>query len=900
MKTWLSIIIVLSYLASLFLFAHFIDKNARRGKHFIKYKWIYALSIPVYCTAWTFYGSVGKAVRDGWEFLTIYVGPLLTMPLWLIIIRKMIRICEVHRISTLPDFLASRYGKSLSLSVISSLMIIAGVIPYISIQLKSVKSSFQILTQGYSGISDRLFILNDSALYLSIILALFIILFAFRSIESTEKHYGMMGAIALDSIIKLIAFLTVGIYVTYGVFNGFSDLFSQSDPSLVLKFTEMPRHRGFEWFFLLLLSMSAILLLPRQFQVTIAENTSEKDLKTSIWVFPLYLLLINVFVVPIALGGRITLPAWVDPDSYVLAMPLAGGHYGMALLTFIGGFSAAIGMIIVSSISLSFIASNNLIIPLFLKRVEYRSIDSSILMRAKQVALIGILLLAFLYYKFIADRFSLVSIGLISFAAVIQFVPVTFGALFWKDANKKGALLGVTFGFIIWAYTLVLPTLIEVGMLPKSILFDGPFGLRWLNPQSLFGLELSPIAHGTFWSLFVNASFFFGGSLLTTQTPKERNMAELFVDIYDNASLAEQKMVWKGELIHADLISLSENLLGKKRAMEAILNYERTYGTLDPNVRMDSRFVNYMERLFTGAVGSASARMLISSMAKEEEIEIQDVIQLLKETSEITQLNNQLKSRSSELMDRTSELEKANKRLTNIDKEKDDFISTVTHELRTPLTSIKAFVEIVQDNPEAEEKDHFLNTINEEIDRMTRLINQVLDMEKLESGVTTIEAKPLVLYQIINTSISGLSHLLKVKKIRAVCDFPEELRMHQVRGDEDRLKQVFINLISNSIKFSRGNDSKIEISAKLDDRNMEVFIRDNGKGIKEENLSHIFDKFFQAQDQTRKKPKGTGLGLSITKRIVELHDGSIEVESQWEVGSCFTVKLPMITSNANA
>lgn len=894
MEAWKTISITLGYLGLLFWLAHFIDQRAKTGKHIIPYKWIYALSIPVYCTAWTFYGSVGKAVNDGWEFLTIYIGPLLTMPLWWIIVRKMIRICEVQRISTLPDFLASRYGKSLSISVISSLLIIFGIIPYISIQLKSITGSFEMLTFGsYQGTSSSAFFFNDSAFYLTIILALFIVLFVFRSIETTDKHYGMMGAIAADSIIKLVAFLAVGIFVTYGLFDGFEDIFSKADDVTLSKFLELPTERGFEWFFLLLLSMSAIILLPRQFQVTIAENDHESHLKTSMWLFPLYLLLINIFVVPIALGGGLLLPSSVDPDSYMLAIPLMKGQSGLAAFTFIGGFSAATGMIIVSAISLSLITSNNIIVPIILKGSESRPIYSTIPLRSRRIAVFGILILAYLYYKLIADRFPLVSIGLISFAAMIQFAPSTLGALFWKDANKKGALSGIIIGFIIWAYTLVVPTMVEVRLLPESLMTEGLFGIQWFKPESLFGANLSPIAHGTFWSLFFNVCFFFAGSLLGRQTAKERNMAELFVDIYQHSSLSEQKLVWKGDLIHQDLISLSENLLGKERTNQALRIYEKTYGKFEIDERIDSRFVNYIERLLSGAIGSASARILISSIAKEEEIEIHDVIHLLKETSETAQLNKELQIKSDELKRRTDELEAANERLKNIDKEKDDFISTVTHELRTPLTSIKAFVEIIQDNPELSERNEFLDTINEEIDRMTRLINQVLDMEKLESGAIGLDKQSIIPFEIIEDSLSSIHHLLKSKNIELVQSFSSEARSQILLADEDRLKQVFINLFSNAINHSKDMAAQIEVIGKSNGKVLEIAIRDNGKGIKPENLNHIFDKFFQARNQTTKKPKGTGLGLSITKKIIELHDGAIDVQSVWEEGSTFTIKLPI-------
>ena len=892
MSSWIIIAIALGYLGVLFLLAHLIDRGAKANKHYIKYKWIYALSIPVYCTAWTYFGSVGKATTDGWEFLTIYVGPILSMPLWWIVVRKLIRICESQRISTLPDLISSRYGKSVLISVLASVFIIVGIIPYISIQLKSIINSYEILAFGsQTDHSISTIFLQDTAFYLVIILALFIIIFVFRSIETTDKHYGMMGAIAIDSVIKLIAFLAVGVFVTYGLFDGFGDILNQSESSIKQSFEQVSDDRSFDWFIMVLLSMSAVILLPRQFQVTVAENTNESHIKTATWVFPLYLLLINIFVIPIALGGKILLPSNIDPDSYVLAMPLINGSEGLALFTFIGGFSAATGMIIVSTTALSLIATNNIFVPLLLKRVDNKQLYASLPLRSRRLAVFIILFLAYIYYKVVADQFSIVSIGLISFAAMIQFLPAIVGALFWKDANKKGVLAGLIAGFIIWGYTLVVPTMAEIGWVEPSLMENGFLGISSLKPHSLFGSAMSPITHGTFWSLFINASLFFGISILTDQSAKDRNMAELFVDIFKKSG-QDDTVVWKGRLVQKELIKLSENLLGKIRTEESIKFYEKRYGALNEK-RVDPQFVNFIERMLAGAIGSASSRVLISSIAQEEEIEITDVIELLRETSEISSLNAALTLKSDELSKRTTELETANERLRNLDQEKDDFISTVTHELRTPLTSIKAFVEIVQDNPEIEERDEFLTTINEEIDRMTRLINQVLEMEKLESGAVTIDKHEIIPHEIVEDSIASMQHLLKSKNIKLLRDFPEELQATPVTGDKDRLQQVFMNLVSNSIKHAANEDPTIKVEAQLLDGKLAISIIDNGKGIKKENLSQIFDKFFQARDQTLKKPKGTGLGLSITKKIVELHEGSIEVESTWEEGARFTVKLPI-------
>lgn len=887
------IITGLSYLALLFLAAYFIERRAVRGKSILSNPWVYSLSLAVYCTAWTYYGSVGKAVNDGLLFITIYLGPVIIMPLWWIVVRKMIRICNIERISTLADFISSRYGKSVFLSVLVSVLAVVGIIPYISIQLKSISSSFNILAYGVADVPYK-DILSDSAFYLTLILAVFVILFAFRTVDTTDKHEGMVGAIALESLIKLLAFMAVGVYVTFYMFDGFADVFAQASPEQLENFLSLNSKGDYEWFFLILLSMSAVMLLPRQFQVAVAENTDESHIKTASWVFPAYLLIINLFVIPIALGGQINLGSSMDPDSYVLGLPLSEGKESLALLTFFGGFSASTSMIIVSTISLSIMVSNNIVVPLTLKNIENKRMLNRFPLETRRVAVFIILLLAYGYFKFVSDRFSIVSIGLISFAAMLQFAPSVFGALFWKDANKKGAVAGLIAGFTVWFYTLAVPTIVDTGLLSMELLNEGPFGIRFLRPNALLGLSMDPVSHGTFWSILVNLLFFCAFSLFFSQSAKERNLAEYYVDIYEYTNPIEERLIWKGQLVYRDLIDVCEKLLGKIRTKQNIEEYERHFGpVINLENEVEPRFVSYMERLISGVVGAASARMIISSVSHEEEIELSDVVKILKETSEITRLNRALKMNSAELEARTHQLEKANARLRDLDSEKDDFISTVTHELRTPLTSIKAFVEILHDHQEIGEEDRakFLETIIGETDRMTRLINQVLDLEKFQSGSLKLNTAPIQIKEVLQDAITSLRHLFSEKQVRVVKDFADE--SVEILGDEDRLKQVFINLLSNAIKFVPDKDGQVTIKLTKDVDQVEIVCSDNGKGIAKEDLERVFDKFYQVRDQARKKPKGTGLGLSITKKIVELHRGTIRVESKQNEGATFYVKLPI-------
>jgi Na+/proline symporter len=394
------------YLALLFAIAWYSERSASRGRKLSSNPYIYALSLAVYCTAWTYYGSVGRAATNGLEFLTIYIGPSLVAPLWWIVMRKIIRISKVQHISSIADFISSRYGKNITLGGVVTVFCLLGILPYTSIQIKAVANSFDILQ--YSEISQNLIyspFYQDTAFYVALGLALFTILFGTRNAEATAQHEGMVMAVAFESVFKLIAFITVGVFVTYFIFDGFADIFTQASlRGLDHLFVLQGENGVSEWFWMSTLSMTAVLFLPRQFQMGVIENNDEKHLDKAMWLFPLYLLLINVFVLPIALGGLVHFPTeTVDADTFVLALPIAYNQEWLALLVYLGGFSAATSMIIVSTIALSNMVSNNLIMPILLVndklKTRYQHKLGIIVLWIRRVTILVIILLAYIYYK---------------------------------------------------------------------------------------------------------------------------------------------------------------------------------------------------------------------------------------------------------------------------------------------------------------------------------------------------------------------------------------------------------------------------------------------------------------------------------------------------------------------
>lgn len=902
MSPWIVVISAFAYLAILFWIAFRAQKNTEQAKSNTK-AWIYSLSLGVYCTAWTYYGSVGKASRDGIDFLAVYIGPTLLAPLWWVVLRKIIRISTVQRITTLADFISSRYGKNISLGSIVTVVCFVGIIPYIALQLKAISESFEIITQGQLTNSTSNNILKDTSIYVVGSMALFTLLFSARKIQTTERNEGIMAAIAFESIVKLVAFLIIGVFLTYGIFHGFGDIFSQAmQNDTTKKLLTMPNSTGYrEWFWITLLSAMAFMLLPRQFHVSVVENTNENHIRKAMWVFPSYLFLINLFVIPVAIGGLLLFQGTaVNADYYLLNIPLHFDNHLLALIIFIGGISAATSMIIVETMALSTMFANNLLIPFVVGseklKARFSKNLSGISLWSRRLSIILILLLAYFYYHQLNQYYSLVSIGLISFVSVAQFAPAMLGGIFWKKGTKAGAITAILIGFAIWTYTLVIPSLIGNSAAGQAFLENGPFGISLLKPSALFGLEgFSPITHAMFWSMFFNIVCYITVSLNTAQSVLEKNQSEIFVDIFKYSAIYESTVALKGKASLPDLEAMLAQFFGTERTKQVIRLFAKKYeiDISNPSHPADYRIIAYAERLLSGIIGSASARIMISSILDEEEIKIDEVVNILKESQQILSSNRELTRKSVELSNALNELAEANKKLKENDQMKDDFLSTVTHELRTPITSIRAFSEILYDNQDLEEVDrqHYLGIVIKETERLSRLISQVLDLERYESGRQKLTLVKVVCSELIQDSLEAMDQLIKEKNIAIHLELenPDQLLI----CDRDKLMQVFLNLLSNALKFIDDHTGRITIRSCVKEDLIHFEVEDNGKGIPAEYQQIIFEKFFQAKNQLMRKPKGSGLGLAICSKIMDLHKGSISVSSEENRGAKFSFAFPL-------
>jgi len=884
-----------AYVIVLFLLAFISDSMSRRGKDtLLRSPLIYTLSISVYCTSWTFYGAVGSAARNGLEFATIYLGPTLVFIGWWFLLRKLVRIGHEHRITSIADLISSRFGKSTTLAVLVTCIAVIGTTPYIALQLKAVTTSFEVVSNatqtGILGVT-----LGEdtrAGFWVAVAMAVFTILFGTRNLDANEHNPGVVAAIAFEALVKLLAIISVGLFVVFGIAGGIDQVFEYVPAETLLQHSD---NFGTRWINLLFLSGIAIICLPRQFQITVVENSNEKHLRTASWAFPLYLFLMSLFVLPIAIVGLAVLPAGSNPDMFVLTLPMWADQEALALLAFIGGFSSATSMVIVASIALSVMISNHIVVPLAL-RLPWVQLDESgdikqLLLISRRISIGLILLFGYLYFSFSARSDALASIGLIAFVGVAQFSPALIGGIFWRNATARGAVAGLSVGFILWMYTLFLPSLAIDGGYLSSFVAHGPWGLKWLRPQALFGLEgLDPLTHATFWCLELNTIVFVVVSMWTKQSPLEKLQSALFVDVFRNkrhsgAQILQRRAATK------DLFRLTQRILGPKETHK--LFAELTGGTIALNdlPPPDPRFIDHVERRLTGNIGAATARALVSQVATGESISLDEIISLVDETQQVVEYSQRLEQQSNQLKLTAEKLRKANLKLQELDSQKDEFLSQVSHEVRTPMTSIRSFAEILQNTDELspEQQQRFVKIIHEESLRLTRLLDEILEISRLEQSQLGINLQKIDPEPVIDRAIDSCRGLAQTSNVDLTSGHREQSLF--VQSDGDRLHQVIINLITNAVKYNTSNDPVVRIESFIRDEHFEILISDNGPGISD--ADRVFDKFSRGRSEYPAGTVGTGLGLAISRQLIINMNGNLDLVDTDMNGAQFRITLPL-------
>jgi Na+/proline symporter/nitrogen-specific signal transduction histidine kinase len=892
-----------AYLLLLFAVAYWGDARAAAGRSVIGSPWVYALSMAVYCTAWTYFGSVGRAANSGVWFLPIYLGPMLAMVLAWMVVRKMIRIAKTYRITSIADFIASRYGKSPTLAGLVTLITVVGIVPYIALQLKGIASGYAVLTSPLGAPAPQIpQWWQDSTLYVALALAGFTMVFGARHLDSTERHEGMVAAIAFESVVKLAAFLAVGLFVSFGLFASPMALFEQAQAvdelRRLLQFGQGQPFAYAQWLGLTLLAMLSVIFLPRQFQVMVVENVNEQHLRRAVWAFPLYLLLINLFVLPIAIGGLLHFgPGTMNPETFVLSLPLSQGYHVLALFAFVGGLSAATGMVIVEAIAVSTMVCNDLVMPLLLRTRRFGTRASGdltgLLLLIRRLAILGLLLLGYLYFHLAGEAYALVSIGLISFAAVAQFAPAMLGGMYWKGGTRRGALIGLLLGFGFWVYTLMLPSLAKSGWLDADFLHHGPWGLGWLKPEAFLGLSgLDSLTHSLFWSLLVNVGAYVGVSLWRAPSARETSQALLFVDVFHRKA-GTRPVFWQGRAKVSALLPLAGRFLGAEQAQRLFEDYAARVGVAGiEQIPADAQLVQFVETLLTGAIGSASARVMVASVVEEEALDLDDVMRILDEASQLRAYSHALEEKSQSLERATDELREANEKLKSLDRLKDDFMSSVTHELRTPLTSIRALSELMRDDDHMDlpQRQQFLGIIVAEAERLSRLVNQVLDMAKIEAGHAEWHETQVDMRELVEQAAQSVGGSFHEAGVSLALELPEQVQ--PLRADGDRITQVVLNLLSNAVKYAPRGSGRVVLQLVDQAQGVQVEVSDNGPGIPLAQQDMVFEKFRQVSGDDHYRPGGTGLGLPISRQIVEHFGGRMWMHSQPGEGALFGFFLP--------
>lgn len=639
-SNWTLLLISGVYVGLLFIIAIHGERRPLPERHRHWQPVIYALALAVYCSSWTFYGAVGTAARSDLGFLPIYLGPILMLLFGWKLMERVVRISQEQRIVSIADFLSSRYGRMPGLAALVTLLALVAAIPYLSLQYTAVAMSVEVL----AALPERPSLLADPALYVALILALFAILFGTRRTDATEHHRGLVLAVAMESLVKLMAFTALGLFAIWHlpgsgnvparIVHAGQTVLTQGWPGSVVAQT--------------LIAALAILCLPRQFHVAVVECQDVADMRPARWLFGGYLLLFSLLVLPIGLASTALFSGHnIAPDSYVLALPMYFDNETLALAVFLGGFSAATGMVLMASITLATMVSNDLVMPVLLRLRGHRVARAAINREVLWVRRIAILMLAMLgvaYHRAVQGHGSLAEYGLLAFAAVAQFAPALIGGLLWRGASRYGAIAGTLTGALIWAYTLFLPSLVHSGWLGwQHWLEAGPFGIHWLRPEQLFALSgWDKLTHGVFWSLLANIGVFLLVSMRWRPRLREYLLAGSFLDPHDRRE-SPVGTGWAGNLFGSDLLALAERIVGERTARRAFADYHRSQNRhWEPEANADRALMQFTERLLASAIGADSARLTLTSALRGAGLELGEVVNLLDHAGQEMRFNREI------------------------------------------------------------------------------------------------------------------------------------------------------------------------------------------------------------------------------------------------------------------
>ena len=864
----LLVLTCLAYVALMFAVAFAADRAATRGRlRWLDHPLIYTLSLSVYCSAWTFYGAVGYASRSGLEFATIYIGPtvVFTGAWWGL--RRLVRIARTHHVTSIADLISARFGKSNPLAALVTALALIAATPYVALQLQSITLSFGAFA------AEGTMRPGLTAMWLAAGLALFVILFGTRNLAADERHHGVVTAIALEAVVKLLAFVALGGFVVWGLADGPGDILARiaaarSDPATAEGWVLKPDR----WTALVIVSGAAVVTLPRMFQVMVVEAADETRLNMAGWAFPAYLLAMTLFVMPIAVMGRELLPAGSNPDLYVLTLPASQGRDGLALLAFLGGFAAATSMVVVCVIALATMISNHWIVPVWLQlRRGKTGVDDArdlrqLVLNARRIAIVGVMAAGWAYHQASGGTVALAAIGLVAFSGMAQVLPAMLGGLMWRGANRIGAGCGIGIGAALWLALIFLPSI-------------------GLSPPPVWPLGIDQLAGSIFLSLAVNTLVFITLSLAVMPSPVERLQGLAFVNAVEPVAPAATPRAGGAE----PLLAVARSVWGAEPALRYFQAEAAAQGKSGYLPDLTARFLTRLERRLAGSVGAATAHAMVGRVAGGAALSVADLMEVAGEARRAQEETRRLESASAELERTAGQLREANEKLTALSVQKDAFLGQISHELRTPMTSIRAFSDILKsdDLPEPD-RIRFAGIIHAEAGRLTRLLDDLLDLSVLEAGKATLNVSVTNLHDLIERAVAAAS-ATRPERIFTLDRSPVSEHM-PVITDADRLLQVIINVISNARKYCDAERPVLTIrTRKPEGQGPQIDIIDNGSGIDASRQGLIFEKFSRLNDPAR--AGGAGLGLAICREIMQALGGNIDY-LPGQGGAAFRISLP--------
>ncbi|HAS2860975.1 TPA: hybrid sensor histidine kinase/response regulator [Vibrio cholerae] len=903
MQGWLVIPVSLAYLGVLFLIAWYGDRQTRWLANWRP--WIYSLSIAVYCTSWTFYGTVGQASVNPWSFLPIYIAPILMFVFGWRVLARLILIAKREHITSLADFIAARYGKSQGLAVAVTVIAVLGILPYIALQLRGITMGLNIVAPDLMTVYG--YQESHVSWFVVLALALFTMLFGTRHIDNTEHHRGMMMAIAFESIVKLVAFLCVGVFIAY--------LAWRTD-GLELSTIAASTYQAPNWPTLLihtLLTMIAIVCLPRQFHTMVVENERPQDLHTARWLFPVYLLLMSLFVLPIAWTGQGLLPN-TSPDTFVISLPVFAGAHDIALLAFLGGTSAASGMVIVSTIALAIMVSNDLVMPLLLRRMRLSQRThrhfSGLLVVIRRTLILLLLFGAWGFYLVLDSIPSLSAIGFLSFSAITQFAPAIFGGMYWREGNRKGVYVGLAVGFTLWLITLMSATDMLAGDASNNVLL-------WVitPPDWLVALGLKSADWGMLLSVTLNTLCYIGVSLVTRASLSERLQAAAFVGtpLPENENMS----LYQSRVTVGELEMLASRFVGRTRVRNAFAQYwSQQRETLLPNQQASSALIRHnaqqglcgpgdpedhvRRRVYHLEQGTSHTSSRVRADGRVIEVQgnpmpgggfvmsFTDITVFREAEQSLKMANETLEER---VLQRTLELEKLNKQLVTAtqrsereSQSKSRFLAAVSHDLMQPLNAARLFASSLSEVAKEAEVQKLAHHIESALGAAEDLISDLLDISRLESGKIDLHPHSFAIMDVLSNLNAEFSALAAKQGVQFSL-VPSLLWVH---SDPKLLRRVIQNFLTNAFRYNP-NGKVILGVRRVATGQVRIDVWDNGIGIEQDKQQEIFEEFNRG-GQVR-SDQGLGLGLAISKGIAHVLGHHISMRSWPGQGSVFSITL---------